>query len=35
MFIKNPDGIGIAVLHVDETYSFDKEKTSSRSLWNK
>ena len=28
VLLKNPDGIGIAILHVDETYSFDKEKTS-------
>ena len=27
VLLQNPDGIGIAVLHVDETYSFDKEKT--------
>jgi sulfate adenylyltransferase len=24
---QNPQGIGVAVLHVEETYSFDKEKT--------
>ena len=27
VLLQNPDGTGIAVLHVDETYSFDKEKT--------
>lgn len=27
VLLQNPQGIGIAVLHVDETYSFDKEKT--------
>ena len=27
VLLQNPDGIGIAVLHVGETYSFDKEKT--------
>ena len=28
VMLKNPQGIGIAVLHVEETYSFDKEKTA-------
>ena len=28
VLLQNPDGIGIAVLHVDETFTFDKEKTS-------
>ncbi len=28
VLIKNPQGVGIAVLHVEETFSFDKEKTS-------
>ena len=28
VLLKNPDGIGVAVLHVDETFSFDKEKTA-------
>ena len=28
VLLKNPDGIGVAVLHVDETYSFDKEKAA-------
>lgn len=27
VLLKNPDGVGVAVLHVDEIYSFDKEKT--------
>lgn len=27
ILLKNPQGIGIAVLHVEDTYSFDKEKT--------
>jgi len=27
VLLKNPDGVGVAVLHVDQTYSFDKEKT--------
>ena len=27
VLLQNPDGIGIAVLHVDETFTFDKEKT--------
>ena len=27
VLLQNPQGIGIAVLHVDEIYSFDKEKT--------
>jgi len=26
VLLQNPDGTGIAVLHVEETYSFDKEK---------
>ncbi len=26
VLLKNPQGIGVAVLHVDETYVFDKEK---------
>ena len=25
VLLQNPDGVGIAVLHVDETFSFDKE----------
>lgn len=28
VLLKNPDGPGFAILHVDETYSYDKEKTS-------
>ena len=28
VLLKNPDSIGVAVLHVEETYSFDKEKTA-------
>jgi len=28
VLLQNPDGIGIAVLHVDETFTFDKEKTA-------
>ncbi|MCV0393255.1 MAG: sulfate adenylyltransferase [Nitrosopumilus sp.] len=28
VLLKNPEGTGVAVLHVDEIYSFDKEKTS-------
>jgi sulfate adenylyltransferase len=28
VLLQNPDGIGIAVLHVSETFSFDKEKTA-------
>jgi len=28
VLLKNPDGVGFAILHVDETYSYDKEKTS-------
>ncbi|MEK0349440.1 MAG: sulfate adenylyltransferase, partial [Nitrosopumilus sp.] len=27
VLLKNPQGVGVAILHVDETYSFDKEKT--------
>ena len=27
VLLQNPQGTGVAVLHVDETYSFDKEKT--------
>jgi len=27
VLLKNPQGVGVAVLHVEETYSFDKEKT--------
>ncbi len=27
VLLKNPQGVGVAVLHVAETYSFDKEKT--------
>ena len=27
VLLKNPQGAGVAVLHVEETYSFDKEKT--------
>ena len=27
VLLKNPDGTGVAVLHVEETFSFDKEKT--------
>ena len=25
--LKNPDGLGVAVLNVEEVFSFDKEKT--------
>ena len=28
VLLKNPDGIGIAILHVEETFQFDKEKTA-------
>jgi len=28
VLLKNPGGIGIAILHADETYKFDKEKTT-------
>ena len=28
VLLKNPDGVGFAILHVDETYSLDKEKMS-------
>ncbi|ABX11950.1 sulfate adenylyltransferase [Nitrosopumilus maritimus] len=28
VLLQNPDGIGIAVLHVEEVYTFDKEKTA-------
>ena len=28
VLLQNPDGVGVAVLHVDETFSFDKEKTA-------
>ena len=28
VLLKNPQGLGVAVLHVEETYSFDKEKTA-------
>jgi len=28
VLLQNPDGIGVAVLHVDETFTFDKEKTA-------
>ena len=28
VLLQNPDGIGIAILHVDETFTFDKEKTA-------
>ena len=28
VLLQNPQGVGVAVIHVDETYSFDKEKTS-------
>ncbi|NND85975.1 MAG: sulfate adenylyltransferase [Nitrosopumilus sp.] len=28
VLLKNPDGVGVAVLHVEEIFSFDKEKTS-------
>jgi len=28
VLLKNPEGIGVAILHVDETYRFDKEKTA-------
>ena len=27
VLLQNPQGVGVAVLHVEETYSFDKEKT--------
>ena len=27
VLLQNPDGVGVAVLHVDEVYPFDKEKT--------
>ena len=29
VLLKNPDGIGIAILHVEEIFSYDKQKTSS------
>ena len=28
VLLKNPDGIGIAILHVEETFRYDKEKTA-------
>ena len=28
VLLQNPDGVGIAVLHVDETFTFDKEKVA-------
>ncbi|KAF6243585.1 sulfate adenylyltransferase [Nitrosopumilus sp. b1] len=28
VLLKNPDGTGVAILHVEETFSYDKEKTS-------
>jgi sulfate adenylyltransferase len=28
VLLQNPDGVGVAVLHVDETFTFDKEKTA-------
>ena len=28
VLLKNPEGIGFAILHVEETFSFDKKKTS-------
>ncbi|MEO2220659.1 MAG: sulfate adenylyltransferase, partial [Nitrosopumilus sp.] len=28
VLLQNPDGIGIAILHVDETFTFDKEKVA-------
>ena len=28
VLLKNPDGTGIAILHVEEVFSYDKEKTS-------
>ena len=28
VLLKNPDNIGVAVLHVNETFTFDKEKTA-------
>jgi len=28
VLLKTPDGIGVAILHVDETFTFDKEKTA-------
>ena len=28
VLLQNPDGVGVAVLHVEETYTFDKEKTA-------
>jgi len=28
ILLQNPQGIGIAILHVEETFSFDKEKTA-------
>ena len=28
VLLRNPDGIGVAVLHVDETFTFDKEKAA-------
>ncbi len=27
VLLQNPQGVGVAILHVEETYSFDKEKT--------
>jgi len=28
VLLKDPDGVGVAVLHVDETFTFDKEKAA-------
>ena len=28
VLLKNPQGVGVAILHVDETFTFDKEKTA-------
>lgn len=28
VLLKNPEGLGFAILHVEETFSFDKKKTS-------
>ena len=30
VLLQNPQGVGVAVLHVEETYSFDKEKTAQK-----
>ena len=32
VLLKNPDDVGVAVLHVDETFTFDKEKQPRESM---